>query len=304
MFGEAVGLIAALLAAISPTMIVFSVLFLSETLFSVALLGSLILLAKLVHTDLASAARRRGIVLALFAGVAIGVACLVRPTWLLVGPGFVLLYVIFSKPRCMALSRGLLLLLGLTAVLWPWTHRNAGVAQGHFVPTTLWVGPSLYDGLNPTTNGNSDMTFIETDRAYQRFSEYDADQFYRRKAWDFVKSNPGRTIELAWLKLQRFWWPWPNAEQFGHWVVRWGVALFFVPTLIFAAMGGWKSRHQIWIWLLPAAPILYFSAVHLVFVSSLRYRLPAEYPFLVLSAVGLYQLLPNRGMDAPDVPGR
>jgi hypothetical protein len=33
-------------------------------------------------------------------------------------------------------------------------------------------------------------------------------------------------------------------------------------------------------------PILYFSAIHVLFVGSIRYRLPAEYPFAVLSAVG------------------
>ena len=40
-----------------------------------------------------------------------------------------------------------------------------------------------------------------------------------------------------------------------------------------------------------AGPILYFAALHLVFVSSVRYRLPGEYPMLILSAVGWEVLL-------------
>jgi hypothetical protein len=41
---------------------------------------------------------------------------------------------------------------------------------------------------------------------------------------------------------------------------------------------------------LTAGPIIYFSALHTLFVSSLRYRLPAEYPLLALSAVGVWDL--------------
>ena len=39
--------------------------------------------------------------------------------------------------------------------------------------------------------------------------------------------------------------------------------------------------------LLTVGPVVYFTVVHSVFVGSLRYRLPAEYPLLILSAAGL-----------------
>ena len=47
-------------------------------------------------------------------------------------------------------------------------------------------------------------------------------------------------------------------------------------------------------WSLTLGPILYFSLIHMIFVSSLRYRLPAEYPLCVLSAVGLTSWFGNR----------
>ena len=42
----------------------------------------------------------------------------------------------------------------------PWWVRNARV-YGRFVPTALWMGASLYDGLNPAATGASDMRFLD-----------------------------------------------------------------------------------------------------------------------------------------------
>lgn len=293
LFDTRVGLLAAAFTGVSPSMIVFSVLFLSETLFSALLLASLILLAKLVHTDVSAAARQHGLWLSVAAGMAIGAAYLVRPTWLLVGPGFVAVYLFSTRFNRVTALRGLLVLLGLGVVVSCWSYRNARVT-GHFVPTTLWVGPSLYDGLNPRATGASEMSFIEKDRVFEQLSEYDADRFYRKQALDFVVSEPGRTLQLAGLKLLRFWSFWPNAEQFGDWGAGLAIATFFSATIALAAIGGWVSRGRFWNWFLAAAPILYFSAIHMVFVGSLRYRLPAEYALLVLSAAGLNWILEKR----------
>ena len=99
----------------------------------------------------------------------------------------------------------------------------------------------------------------------------------------------------------------PNAAQFDDSLARLAVAGFFIPTVLFALLGGcyvvrrgttdprtindrpsnWPRREVAWFLLLTAGPIVYFTGLHLVFVSSLRYRLPAEYPLLILTAVGL-----------------
>ncbi len=118
-------------------------------------------------------------------------------------------------------------------------------------------------------------------------TEYEVDHYYRREAWNFVRSNPGRTLQLAAIKLCRFWKPWPNAEQFSGFWPKLAVSTFFLPMSFLAACGWWTARHQVSSWLLAVGPILYFSALHMVFVSSLRYRLPAEYPLCVMSAVGI-----------------
>jgi hypothetical protein len=201
--------------------------------------------------------------------------------------------VLAARKRGRALRNAGLIMISLAGVLLPWTVRNWNVT-GHFIPTTLWVGPSLYDGLHPRATGASDMRFVEEDGIYQRMSEYDADQFYRHAALDFVRTNPGKTLRLALVKFGRFWNPLPNAAQFGHWAIGLVVLLCTVPLLGLAALGGWTFRTSFWRWVIPAAPVLYFSLVHTVFVSSLRYRLPAEYPLLVLSAAGWSALIARR----------
>ena len=274
---EAVGFYAALYTALSPTMLIFSVLFLSETAFAAALLASFIAAAKLLRCG------RH----ALLTGCLIGVATYMRPTWLLVGPGIAIVTLLFGNGSLRSRAVAAILVgFGLCLVMAPWTIRNA-VVTGHAIPTTLWVGPSLYDGLNPTFTGDSNMEFFEQDQLLEKMSEYDMDREYRRRAWDFAARNPGQVVSLAVTKQLRYWSPAPNSPQFDHpaiFVIAW---LAYIPLIGFSALGAWSVRHNLRLLILTAAPVFYFAALHLLFVGSLRYRLPAEYPLAILAAVGL-----------------
>lgn len=287
---ELIGVIAAALVAVSPVMAGFSVLFLSETLFALTMLVSLWILAKLSKIEFGEKQRAHGILLSVLAGIALAAACYVRPSWLLVLPFVVVALILKAKGnRIEAVKRSLFVILGFAVMLAPWTYRNYRVT-GHFVPTTLWLGPSLYDGLNAGATGDSDMTFFDQENVLNTMSEYEMNQHYTQRAIEYAKQHPGHVLQLMGAKLIRYWKPWPNAAQFQSWWMMAVVSIIFIPVVLFAIYGAWVSRDQYLLLLMTLGPIVYFSLIHLIFVSSLRYRLPAEYSLYILSAVGIYQM--------------
>jgi 4-amino-4-deoxy-L-arabinose transferase-like glycosyltransferase len=319
------GILAAAYTALSPTMALFSVLFLSETGFAAAMLASLIAAARLLRMDFSNWPLNRNHVLwlAFAAGALIGLATYMRPTWLLVAPGLAFLVVLLglqfrgegekTKPEAepekyadtnnlkqstsiihvpamrARLAAALMICIGTALTLAPWTIRNA-VITGHFIPTTLWVGPSLYDGLNPEFNGDSNMTFFEQDRLMASMSEYEMDREYRRRAWKFAAEHPDQALKMAFIKQSRFWSPAPNSPQFNKTWIRGLGWIAFLPLFVLATAGAWILRRDRTLLMLTVGPLLYFAALHLLFVGSLRYRLPAEYPLAVLAAAGLCKL--------------
>jgi hypothetical protein len=214
-------------------------------------------------------------------------AVYVRPGWLAALPLLALLWIVISNRRGRATIEAAVLLLVVGIGLLPWAWRNLQVT-GHPVLTTLWSGPSLYDGLHAGATGESDMRFIIDDGLFAdpAQTEFDIDRHYRAAAWDFACTHPGSAGRLALVKCWRYLKPWPSAAQFGS---PWQLAVVAVPTLLLyllALRGAWAHRHEPWTWMLVAFPLLYFAALHTVFVGSLRYRVPAEYPLWILAAAG------------------
>lgn len=290
LFGRETGLVAAALTAVYPGAIITSVLILSEPPFCALMLLQLILLVSLSRASTGCA-----IAFALLAGLVGGFATLVRPSWLLFTPAIAVLlpFVVRGATRKSLVFTALLL--GMCLPLAPWWVRNARLVR-HFVPTTLQVGASLYDGLNPEADGGSDMAFVpefqKTVAAEEvppdaDIFEYRLDQTMRQAAVDWAKNHPQRAVQLAGIKFLRLWNVWPNAAEFGGWIPRLLVTFSYVPLLVLGIVGVWRFRHLGFGWMLLWLPAAYFTALHVVFVSSLRYREPAMLTWIVLAAAVL-----------------
>jgi hypothetical protein len=190
------------------------------------------------------------------------------------------------------------MLAAMCLTLTPWWVRNYAVA-GRFVPTTLQVGASLYDGLGPQATGASDMRFVPAFVAEQHAAdalpdadlrgtfEDRVDRRMRDASLAWVKQNPARAMQLVCIKFLRMWNPLPNAAEFGSGTLRLLLALTYTPVIALAVVGVWKYARRDWPFLLCALPAIYFTCLHVIFVSSIRYRQPAMLLLIVLAAAVL-----------------
>jgi 4-amino-4-deoxy-L-arabinose transferase-like glycosyltransferase len=290
-FGEATALVAFAVTAVSPLLIGSSVQVLSETWFAFWMLLCLLSLRPLVVTlnpANAAAGPSPGAVAAVIQGLLTGLTVLVRPGWIL-WAGFSPLLILVARNDWSIqrrLKAGALVMAGCLLALLPWAWRNHAIT-GHWVFTSLWSGPSLYDGLNPTATGASDMQFVDSENVYSTMTEFDANEHYKQRAWDFVRSHPRRTMELAVAKAARFLSPTLNAAGYSGGLfslvcLSW--YLVFVASMVVGARGLTTRWREL---LLLAGPMLLFLPVHMVFVGSVRYRLPVEFPLAIIAAQGL-----------------
>ncbi|MEN6459702.1 MAG: phospholipid carrier-dependent glycosyltransferase [Thermoguttaceae bacterium] len=321
LFDDRAAWIAGLIAAFYPGGIALSVLILSEAPFCP------LMLLQLALWTLAGRAptRRSRIGWSFAAGLAAGMATLMRPDWLLFTPVAVIVDVLWrrasgpskvssssaeptgvgshSSTKRHRLHVACWMMLGLVLVLLPWWVRNACLT-GRFVPTTLQVGASLYDGLNPEATGASNMDFVARFVADLKGQggpppgnpafEVALNRTLRDSALHWAATHPGRAVQLAAVKLARLWNIWPNEPQLARSpIVRWGVVFTYTPLLILAIIGVWRTLGRGWPYRLCWLPAVYLTLLHVVFVSSLRYREPAMLALLALAAGAVAFTFPN-----------
>jgi len=293
LFNEKTALVAGVAAALYPGAISTSTFILSEAPFCPFMLLHLVLWTLAWRAT----ERKRQAVLGAAGGVLGGIAALMRPSWLLFVPFAIAVGLASRREPGRHLWTGAWMVAGLVVAMMPWWIRNWSVT-GHFVPTTLQVGESLYDGLNPRATGASDMAFV--DRFREELRREDAqrgasvsdgasfeqrlDQRMRDAAVAWAKANPGRALRLAAVKFWRIWNIWPNESSLRHPLFCMVVAVGFLPLLIFGICGAWKYAGRGWPYVLCFLPAVYFTCLHMVFVGSIRYRQPAMLPLIVLGA--------------------
>jgi 4-amino-4-deoxy-L-arabinose transferase-like glycosyltransferase len=311
LFDQRSAVLAAWVAALYPEAVAISTFVLSEAPFAPLMLLQLLLAAWAWSSD----SRRAQTGWALAAGLTAGAATLMRPSWLLFTPLAAAVACLDASQRPRALRVGGGMLVALILAMSPWWIRNAQVT-GRFVPTTLQVGESLYDGWNPQATGASDMGFVDEFR--QRLREEDAqfgiparesglyfeqrlDQRMRDAAWAWAVAHPTEALRLAGVKFLRIWNVWPNDPELGNWRFGLLVVLGYIPVLVAGCFGAWHYAGRGWAYQLCFLPAVYFTVLHMVFVGSIRYRQPPMLALLVLAAGmagGWLASLPRRGQGS------
>ena len=290
-------LAAGALAALNPYYVAISELILSEALFIPLLLVSLwgiaLLWRKRDEVDRLAPAQR--VLVATASGAAGGAAILVKPSFALFLPCVLVCWIAASA---FSRDRRLLREAVRSALLDRRWHRTGDEPLVGSKCANVWpirghiglVRRSLYDGLNPAATGASDMRFrVQAD--IRTLGEVEQDATLTQRAVAFARENPGRVLELAVIKFGRYFSPWPNAEEIRS---RWLAVLsgvIVIPAYCLIMAGLWDRRRDVRANVLLAGPLVYFCAVHLVFVSSIRYRIPGEMVAATLAGLGFRSLV-------------
>jgi hypothetical protein len=318
LFDRLTGVCAAILASIYPGGIVMSILILSEGPFCLVMILQLLAFYYVLRDSRSAKNNSLRWQAAILTGVAAAVAVLIRPSWLLFTPLLLAAVLACSAQRKKFCYQGILIMLAFGVTMSPWWVRNYRVI-GHFVPTTLQVGASLYDGLHENATGGSDMSFVLSFHRAQNIDdaklttppldpyEFRLNNRMRDAALDWAAANPAQVLALAGNKFVRLWRPLASDKAGASVAMRWGMAAGYLGVVALALYGlvllmKHRKSNQIdgspstqapvlAAVLLSISPAIYFTALHMVFVSSIRYRQPAVLVLTLLAGFGLSHAL-------------
>lgn len=262
----------------------------------------------------------RSELLMLISGLFTGAACLARPSWSL-WPALLFVYLCLSAWRSpvwhedgRSLANALrtqslnmiVFAFGVVIVMAPWWIRNYQIT-GKFVPTTLQVGASLYDGWHPGASGSSDenMDFVlpfiyeqlaedemlaKQGKPLESTFEWRLDRRMRNAAIEWASKNPSDVGRLGLIKLAKTWSPLPVARELGSNWVRMAEGFGYLVIVGMGLVGAYAGLHRRGAWLF-ALPCFYFAVIHMIFIGSVRYRQPAILILCVLAGIGCSYLL-------------
>lgn len=277
--GPSAALWAASIAAVYPPLVWIAGYALSEALFwPVGLLA-----AWLFDRAVFSPAPTR---LALLCGLALGAGTLIRPALVLFLP-LALLFLLARRQLPIFVA----LVLGLMAVVGPWTVRNY-VHHGRLVFVASEGGVTFWTGNHPLAVGDGDMAAnidikLDNQRLRARYpdvGEEDMEPIYYREALTWVRQHP-----VDWIALQArkvFYLVVPIGPSYTLHSTRYFVAsvVSYLGVLAVVLLTVRHIRHRLGavagLWLLAGSAVL----VALVFFPQERFRIPIIDPALVILA--------------------
>lgn len=174
--------------------------------------------------------------------------------------------------------------------LLPWGIRNYSLT-GRYIVTSLQMGASLYDGLNPSATGASDMSFVDDFRIAEQNDpsspqdehfEVRLDRRLKDAALQWANDNKLTVLTLGFKKLYSLWAPVPREATFRQPLLKYLLLTYYLPIFLLGIAGLLHSlicrRDEIFF----AIPALYVTLLHTIFVASIRYRVPVFFGIVIL----------------------
>ena len=279
---ERAALLTAGVCAIYPSLVIYSGLLVTETLYIVLFLSALLVALKMIETMTVG--------MGMFLGSVAALATLTRAVFFGFFP--ILLISIWwmrKGKRRHGVKPLILALIVWCLVLSPWTVRNYNVHHA-FVPVSTGGGKVLLAGNNPFAPKSFRAVGFDEwlrQQALERgvrnlnaLPEIELFSVYKSIALDFMLSHPFETLRLAVQKMHIFW-VYPIAHSDSNIPVQMLVTGADVLLYLGAAIGlaaCWQDRKR----LAPLFVVIgFFCAVQVVLHSEARFRLPIA-PFLCI----------------------
>jgi 4-amino-4-deoxy-L-arabinose transferase-like glycosyltransferase len=287
--GPHAGVAAAAVAAVYPPLVWICAYVLSEALYSTVALVAVLLLDQAVDRTRASGdgpAAPGGIAPAIGAGLAAGVAILVRPAMLFFVP-LAALWLVAHRRRALAASFVLLAAL----IVAPWTYRNVRVYD-RFVLVASEGGVTFWTGNHPLARGEGDLAAnpdikaaeIAFRAAHPGASAEELEPLYYREALRYITAHPGWWLLL--LVRKAFYTVVPAGPSYTLHSMLYRVSSIasYLVLLPFAVLGirAWvrvPHRPEA-LFLLAASAVI----VCLLFFPQERFRIPVIDPTLIVCA--------------------
>ncbi len=303
----AVPAVAALLAAVNPTLIFMSSYLLAENL-------SIVLMLLAVTVVSAGVSGERGLRSYLAAGALLGLGSLARPPLFPVAL-FMAAWAVIAGAGVFRrrLARAAVLGAGLAAALAPWAVRNEA-RLGSPVLFTTHGGMTFYQGNNPSVRDEPSyrggVAPLEALPGWKGVLAKEGEVERDREAWrlarEFVAGNLSSVPRMALWKFVRFWrfggdmglsgvrsgWWWDKGSRLG--ALASSLDVFFLHSIVviplFIAGLAFALRETRRLANLHAIVIVH-TATALFFYGSLRSRAPVEPVIAIFAAYAIVRLL-------------
>lgn len=292
---EVTGRAALLLLAIYPNSIGYIPLLFTETFYTALLLGGCWIIVVC-----------RGLKRLFLAGVLFGIATLVKAQSLVVIPMIFLVSVLREQAESRNYKK-MVMEIALTIVfaafiVFPWSYRNHQVF-GEWIAVSTNGGMTLLTGNNPSARGDytpDDPLVTSIPRTVA--TQVEVDREAKRRAINWITSNPEKFIGLIPLKIFRLWapdgeseWFWQRGfkayDRYEFWfrVVRVVNQVYYVALIVgfliagYLLFSGWLKapKSKIDWWALPYFVALFPTAIAVVFSGQSRFHFPIM-PFIMM----------------------
>ncbi len=289
---QGLALVVAGLTAVYAYFILFSAQLMTETFYITTLLWSLERALK--FTDDLEAEKRPSFGLIISFGISLGIATLFRQAilpWVVV----LFLWLLWQGARHKKFKTTFLALTGsgliLIAFILPITIRNYRV-YGDFMLLNSNAGFALYSAQHPL-HGTDFQAFavapMPQDITPKPQNEAQWDRVLMARGIQFIVDEPGRYALLSLSRIADYFMFWPSPEttlihNLGR-VLSFGL---FLPLIVY---GLWLSRRAWRRLTLLYLFIGFYTLLHLLTWSMVRYRLPVDAVFLIFAGIAVIDLV-------------